>query len=214
MGGGQYHAVVFLEARLIAEPAPHLDPRSRVGIGHIALLIVHLADDFAGTGIRHAVTLQETAQGRFIAPIQRQKPLEITGTPHIHGIRNRRNRRTGRIAVPLQKLRHHIVGIRRRNKLHIRHTHMHGQHAGRQVPEIPARHHKRKFPVDVVTGKLRPGRHIVHHLGDESGDVDGIGGGEIKLLVEVIHGEDFLDHTLTVVEGPLHRYGRDIAAEG
>ena len=112
-----------------------------VRVGKVSVIAVQPVDRTADHGIVAAESLQFITQGIRLTAAEPQHTFEIARRSDVHRIGRRPHRRPRTVLAAAQELGHHVVPVRSRDESAEGEPHAAGEHPGREVSVVTARHH-------------------------------------------------------------------------
>ena len=139
---------------------------------------------------------------------------EIAGIAHVHGVGQGLSASPWVVFAGLQILVENVVGVVGGYKSFDGQPHHVAENACRDVAEIATWHADHQ--VIGLASFLEPGVgiEVIEGLGQEAGHVDGVGGSEFHMLVELFVHESGFHQGLAIVENAIHFQGGDILPQG
>ena len=143
-----------------------------MGIAQISFLLVNLCNHFPDLSVAIAVSMQMLGDPLVIMIEEIQDPYEITGIAHIHGIGNGGSGGPWTKSAGEQIGGYHIIEVIDRKEGVYRKSHLPGYQSCRHVPVVSAGNREKGFASRI---KLSPCSEIIEGLGEEPGQVYGVG---------------------------------------
>jgi hypothetical protein len=190
---------------------PGVNADRTVGIRHVAITVpdrVHFLECLLVGGPMSPDFLADIFE-TIAAEIE--QTWKIVGIADVHGVGISGNGRAGFIFAGHEVLRDNIISVGGSDKARNGNAYAFSEDACGEIPEIATGNGNDKR--DRSDGQLAVGRDMIEHLRKQTGNVDGVGGGEEGAVVELLVGEGLLNQTLAIVEGTGNFERGDVLAE-
>ncbi len=143
----------------------------------------------------------DLAANLLVAAIKEVKDTgKIARIAHIHSVGNGCHGGARRVDGGLEVVEEHVVAVVGCDEMFHRQSHPVGKKSGGDVPEVPAGNGNDKAVRLSHAVELGIGVEIVERLREETGNIDGVGRGELHVAVELLVHERRLHQCLAVVE--------------
>ena len=183
---------------------------SSVRVEQIMVFLPHFPHSFGNLLVGISGTADFSRDGGMATSIKVEYTGKVARVAHIHRVGNGSDAGTRRINARLQVLEENVIAVVGSDKAFHGQSHTLPEESGSDVTEVTAGYTHDGIVSLAGTFQLSIGIKVIERLRQETRHVDGIGAGQLQVLVEFpVHKSGF-NQSLAIVERTIDLNGRDI----